>query len=94
MPQKCTLLSKGPSQGTQSSKYSLQNYIFADYFKLEGKNFLIIGDRLSGWTEVFCNAGEDSSAGSKGLCKGLRHVFSTFGVPDDLSSDGGLEFIA
>ena len=66
--------------------------IFADYFKLEDKNFLIIGNRLSGWTEVFCNSGEDSAAGSKGLCKALRHVFTTFGVPDDLSSDGGPEF--
>ena len=68
--------------------------IYADYFKLEGTNYLIIGDRLSGWTEIFCNKGEDSSAGSKGLCKALRHIFATFGVPDDLSSDGGPEFIA
>ena len=62
--------------------------IFADYFKLEGTHYLIIGDRLSGWTEIFCNKGEDSAAGSKGLCKALRHIFATFGVPDDLSSDG------
>ena len=68
--------------------------IFADYLKLEGNNFLIIGDRLSGWTEIFRNKGENSAAGSKGLCKALRHMFATFGVPDDLSSDGGPEFTA
>ena len=68
--------------------------IFADYLKLEGNNFLIIGDRLSGWTEIFRNKGEDSAAGSKGLCKALRHMFTTFGVPDDLSSDGGPKFTA
>ena len=68
--------------------------IYADYFKLEGVNYLIIGDRLSGWTEIFSNKGEDSAAGSKGLCRALRRIFATFGVPDDLSSDGGPEFIA
>ena len=66
--------------------------IFADYPKLEGNNHLIIGDRLLGWIEIFCNNGEDSTAGSKGLGKALRHMFATFGVPDDLSSDSGPEF--
>ena len=68
--------------------------IFADYLKLEGNNFLIIDDRLSGWTEIFRNKGEDSAAVYKGLCTVLRHMFATFGVPDDLSSDGGPEFTA
>jgi len=34
------------------------------------------------------------TAGSRGLCDALRRVFATFGIPDDLSSDGGPEFIA
>ena len=33
-------------------------------------------------------------SGSKGLCKALRRMFSTFGRPKDLSSDGGPEFSA
>ena len=66
--------------------------IYADYFKLNGKSYLIVGDRLSGWTETF--KAKPTSRGSKGLCKALRHVFATFGVPNNLSSDGGPEFSA
>ena len=68
--------------------------IFAYYQKFEGNNFLIIGDRLSGWTEIFQNKGEDSAAGSKGLCKAMRHMFATSGVQDDLSSDDRPDFTA
>ena len=66
--------------------------IYADYFKLRGKHFLIIGDRLSGWTETLKIRPGTSSAGSKGLCEGLRKIFAVFGVPEELSSDGGPEF--
>jgi len=65
--------------------------VYADYFQLSGYYFLIIGDRLSGWTEIFKIK---HKSGSKGLCKALRRVFSTFGKPKDLSSDGGPEFSA
>ena len=50
--------------------------IFADFFTLKGKNFLVFGDRLSGWTEVLR---VNTRSGSKGLCEALRTVFSTFG---------------
>ena len=67
--------------------------IYADFFHLKGKHYLLIGDRLSGWTEVInVKPGSNQSSGSKGLCNALRHVFSTFGVPDEISSDGGPEF--
>ena len=65
--------------------------IFADYFKLSGHNYLVVGDRLSGWTEVFRMK---PTSGSKGLCKALRRMFGTFGRPINLSSDGGPEFVA
>ena len=68
--------------------------IYTDYFKLQGNNFLIYGDRLSGWTEIFRTKAGSQAAGSKGLCEALRQVFAIFGVPDDLSSDGGPEFSA
>ena len=68
--------------------------IYADYFKLQGKQFLIIGDRLSGWTEVVSIKPGSGLSGVKGLCDALRHVFVTFGVPEELSSDGGPEFTA
>ena len=68
--------------------------IFADFFKLSGKFFLIIGDRLSGWTEIVNVKPNSESSGSKGLCNAFRQVFQTFGVPDEITSDGGPEFIA
>ena len=35
-----------------------------------------------------------SQAGADGLIASLRSLFLTFGVPEELSSDGGPEFIA
>ena len=68
--------------------------IFGDYFKLKGKFFLLIGDRLSGWTEIVSIKPSSATSGAKGLCDALRYIFQTFGVPEELSSDGGPEFIA
>ena len=68
--------------------------IYTDYFELKGNNFLIVGDRLSGWTEIFRCKKSSDTAGSKGLVQALRQIFTTFGVPRDLSSDGGPEFVA
>ena len=49
---------------------------------------------MSGWTEVVkIEAGKEYS-GAKGLCRALRQVFVTFGVPEEISSVGGPEFIA
>ena len=68
--------------------------IFGDYFELGGNHYLVIGDRLSGWTEVLQMRKSPSSRGAKGLCEGLRKVIATFGIPEEISSDGGPEFIA
>ena len=68
--------------------------IYSDYFKLQGNYYLIVGDRLSGWTEIYRTKPGSDVSGSRGLCNSLRRVFVTFGVPDDLSSDGGPEFKA
>jgi len=68
--------------------------IFADYLQLKRKLFLITGDRLSGWTEVVKVETGKESSGAKGLCQALRELFVRFGVPEELSSDGGPEFIA
>ena len=68
--------------------------IFADYFELIGKSFLVVGDRLSGWPEVIQVGSGTEYSGAKGLCRALRQLFATFGVPEELSSDGGPEFVA
>lgn len=66
--------------------------IYADYFQLNGKYFLVVGDRLSGWPEIVSIRPGTTNSGSKGLCEALRRIFVTFGVPEELSSDGGPEF--
>ena len=68
--------------------------IFADFFDFGGYHYLIAGDRLSGYTEVFFTPSGTQNAGAKGLVKCLRRWFATFGVPEELASDGGPEFSA
>ena len=54
----------------------------------------MVGDRLSGWTEIVQVRKNSASSGAKGLCEALRKIFATFGVPEEISSDGGPEFVA
>ena len=68
--------------------------IFADFFELSGHHYLVIGDRLSGWPEIFYTPSGSTSSGARGLIKCLRMHVATFGAPDELSSDGGPEFMA
>ena len=63
--------------------------ICADFFHYAGYNYLVIVDRYSNWPIV-----ERSSEGAKGLITSLRRVFVTFGISDELTSDGGPEFSA
>ena len=66
--------------------------IFADFFDFGGNHYLVAGDRLSGFTEVFHTPSGTSRAGSRGLVRCLRKWFATFGVPAEISTDGGPEF--
>ena len=68
--------------------------VFADFFVHAGQHYLVVGDRLSGWTEVFSSPAGTTLAGAAGLIRHLRCLFATFGVPEELSSDGGPEFCA
>lgn len=68
--------------------------IFSDYFQLHGFYYLIAGDRFSGWTEVVQVRPGTQSSGAKGLCSALRRLFALFGVPVEISSDGGPEYEA
>ena len=63
--------------------------ICADYFHYQGHTYLVIVDRYSNWPIV-----ERAMEGAQGLTKVLRRTFSTYGIPDELSSDGGPEFTA
>lgn len=68
--------------------------IACDYFKHMGHYYFVAADRLSGWLEVQQIRVGTNEAGSQGLCKALRRIMITFGVPVEISSDGGPEFKA
>ena len=78
----------GPPLAAQEPVYPFQ-CICADYFKYKGCNYMVVVDRYSGWPIV-----QQSRDGSSGLVKCLREVFVTYGIADELSSDGGPEFTA
>ena len=61
--------------------------ICADFFQYAGHNYLVIVDRYSNWPIV-----ERAHGGSTGLITSLRRTFTTYGISDELSSDGGPEF--
>ena len=68
--------------------------IACDFFHYMGYYYFIAADRLSGWTETQRIRVGTNESGSKGLCTAFRRLFVTFGVPTEISSDGGSEFIA
>ena len=66
--------------------------IAADYFELGGYYYLVSVDRFSNWPDVKQVRKSDNNTGTAGLIKALKHLFTGFGVPLELSSDGGPEF--
>ena len=90
---KCaTCNGNGPSQPAMPSitptepEYPFQ-HLCADFFHHEGVTYLVLVDRFSNWPIV-----SPSRDGAQGLITSLRDTFSTFGIPDTLTSDGGPEF--
>ena len=63
--------------------------VCADFFSLAGTSYLVIVDRYSNWPVV-----EKASEGASGLIASLKNAFTTFGIPEELASDGGPEFTA
>ena len=63
--------------------------VCCDYFHYMNHDYVVLVDRYSNWPMVF-----RSEAGAKGLIKRLRESFVTFGIPEDLTSDGGPQFKA
>ena len=68
--------------------------VVADYFDFKGMHYLVIADRLSGWSEAYHIKPGSRNSGSAGLLTLLKQFFGTFGVPEELSSDQGKEFVA
>ena len=58
-----------------------------DYFEVSAHKFLVVADRFTGWPEVSRQNGKAMT-----LVKTCRNLFSQFGVPEQLSFDGGPPF--
>ncbi|CAC5401121.1 unnamed protein product [Mytilus coruscus] len=72
-----------PPTPLMSPDYPFQ-CVCSDFFQYKGICYLVIVDRYSNWPIV-----ERSSDGAVGLITCLRRTFVTFGIPDELASDGG-----
>ena len=63
--------------------------VASDYFHYIGRNYVIVVDRYSNWAVV-----EPASAGAEGLISTLRRIFVTYGISEEVTSDGGSEYKA
>ena len=59
---------------------------------MQGRNFLIIGDRFSGWLSIY-EAVEGQFDG-KTLVKRFREWCEVFNIPEEASSDGGSQMVS
>ena len=57
--------------------------ICADNFHYKGQQYFIIVDRYSNWS-----IGKRAKDGAAGFILSLREEFITFGIPEDICSDG------
>ena len=80
-----------PPEPLSSPDYPFQQ-VAADYFQAGGYTYHVIVDRFSGWpTAQFCGS---SSGSSRQLQEWLRQHFATYGIPEELATDGGLTYMA
>ena len=80
-----------PPTLTNPPQYPFQQ-ICADYCSVGGIQYLILVDRYSGWLSVIHCGSTTESADELVAC--LRDYFQTYGVPEELASDGGPTFLA
>ena len=66
--------------------------VASDYFDLAGNHYLIVVDRLTNWADVRKAKPKTDEAGTQGLMDLFREVFRNYGVPLEISSDGGPEY--
>ena len=76
-----------PTVPSPEPEYPFQ-LVVTDLFSLQGHTFLVYADRYTGWVEVF-RAKSTSFAGIK---KAFLAWFAAYGVPEEISSDGGPPF--
>ena len=69
------------------SPYLPFQYVLSDYFSLAEVNYLILGERFSGWLSIY-----DAGKGEfdiKGLVNKTRDYFCGLNIPEEIATDGG-----
>ena len=64
-------------------------HICSDYLSVAGHNFCLVVDRFSNWLQVYTGKG-----GARNLIHLLGESFHSFGIPESLTSDQGVEYTA
>ena len=85
-----TCNSNAPSQpAAPTTEVVMPTYPFeftrSDYFVHAGQEYIIYVDRYSGWLSIM----KCTTSNSRTLTDYLRTLFTTFGVPVEMASDGG-----
>ena len=62
--------------------------VSVDLAQLNGKHYLVLADRYSGWPKVEQLTYLDTNA----IIKTLEGIFETFGIPERIRTDGGPQF--
>jgi hypothetical protein len=61
--------------------------VVADYFSLQGHNFLVVADRFTGWQQVY--PAPPGKFDSKNFINCLRELFATWNIAEHITTDGG-----
>jgi hypothetical protein len=66
--------------------------ICADYFSLQGHNYLVVADRFTGWQQVY--PAPPGKFDGKSFISFLRDFFATWNIADHLTTDGGPQIMS
>ena len=83
--------SKEPLIISKTAEYPFQ-YICADYFEIKGNHYLAVVDRFSSWIMIYHFP--TTKLNHQSMIDTCRELFTTYGTPEEISSDGGPQFIA
>ena len=75
-----------PIQMTPTPEWPFQQIVM-DLFYVRSFTYLACADRLTGWYILFCiTLGQEVASRLISIC---REIFQAYGVPEELSTDGG-----
>ena len=89
--QRCNNIAASQSKDQQTAEYPFQ-YICADYFEIKGNHYLAVVDRFSSWIMIYHFP--PTKLNHQSLIDTCREIFTNHGTSEEISSDGGSQFIA